>query len=100
MKRTAAGYASNWICDNLRAGSTIRVLTPTVIFAAELSRLAAEHPGRLRVLHWLESERGLPHRPAPQDLCREWVKSAGQCSLGRLAWKDRKEDLGLFFGAG
>ena len=32
----------------------------TVIFAAELSRLAAEHPGRLRILHWLESERGLP----------------------------------------
>jgi 3-ketosteroid 9alpha-monooxygenase subunit B len=110
VKRTPAGYASNWICDNLRVGSTIRVLAPSgnftphdvdhdlllfaggsgitpimsiirtvlscgsgsmalfyanrdkhsVIFAAELSRLASEHPGRLRVLHWLESERGLP----------------------------------------
>src|SRR6478752_8901735 len=32
VKRTAEGYASNWICDNLREGSTIRVLPPSGIF--------------------------------------------------------------------
>ena len=28
VKRTVDGYASNWICDNLREGSTIRSLPP------------------------------------------------------------------------
>lgn len=32
----------------------------SVIFAAELRRLAAENPGRMTVLHWLESVQGLP----------------------------------------
>ncbi|KQZ70254.1 ferredoxin--NADP reductase [Nocardioides sp. Root151] len=32
VKRTAEGYASNWICDNLKAGDTIRVLPPSGIF--------------------------------------------------------------------
>ncbi|MEJ7775594.1 MAG: ferredoxin--NADP reductase [Nocardioidaceae bacterium] len=110
VKRTADGYASNWICDNLRAGDTLRVLPPSgiftpasldadlllfaggsgitpvlsiirtalrdgtgrtvlfyanrdegsVIFAPELTQLAATHPGRLQVVHWLESVQGLP----------------------------------------
>ncbi len=110
VKRTPDGYASNWICDHLRPGSTIRSLAPSgiftpasfdtdlllfaggsgvtpvmsilrtalargtgrvvlfyanrdehsVIFAAELRRLAAEHPERLQVVHWLESVQGLP----------------------------------------
>ena len=110
VKRTAEGYASNWICDHLRPGSTIRSLLPSgiftpasldadlllfgggsgvtpvmsilrtalargtgrivlfyanrdersVIFAAELARLAREHPERLQVVHWLESVQGLP----------------------------------------
>ncbi len=110
VKRTADGYASNWICDNLRVGDTIKVLPPSgiftpasldadlllfaggsgitpvmsitrtaiaegsgkivlfyanrdersVIFARELSALAAEHPHRLLVVHWLESVQGLP----------------------------------------
>ncbi len=110
VKRTAEGYASNWICDHLRPGSTIRSLPPSgiftpasldadlllfgggsgvtpvmsitrtalaegtgrivlfyanrdersVIFAAELARLAREHPERLQVVHWLESVQGLP----------------------------------------
>lgn len=110
VKRTVDGYASNWICDHLRPGSTIRSLAPSgiftpasldadlllfaggsgvtpvmsilrtalargtghivlfyanrdersVIFAAELRRLAAEHPERLHVVHWLESVQGLP----------------------------------------
>ncbi len=110
VKRTVDGYASNWICDNLREGDTLRVLTPSgiftpaslsadllllaggsgitpmlsitrtalaqgtgrivlfyanrdersVIFAADLAELAAQHPDRLVVVHWLESVQGLP----------------------------------------
>ncbi|MGN0062785.1 MAG: 2Fe-2S iron-sulfur cluster-binding protein [Nocardioides sp.] len=32
VKRTAEGYASNWINDNLKAGDTLRVLPPSGIF--------------------------------------------------------------------
>ncbi|MEV6609444.1 ferredoxin--NADP reductase [Kutzneria sp. NPDC051319] len=32
----------------------------SVIFAAELRRLAAEHPARLQVTHWLECLQGIP----------------------------------------
>ena len=32
VKRTVDGYASNWVCDNLREGDTIRVLPPCGIF--------------------------------------------------------------------
>ena len=110
VKRTAEGYASNWLCDHVREGDTVRMLPPSgiftpasldadlllfaggsgitpvmsitrtalregsgrvvlfyanrdersVIFAAELSRLAAQHPDRLQVVHWLESVQGLP----------------------------------------
>ena len=110
VKRTEGGYASNWICDRLAPGDTLRVLPPSgiftpaslsadlllfaggsgitpvisitrtalqqgtgrivvfyanrdersVIFADELSRLAADHPDRLLVVHWLESVQGLP----------------------------------------
>lgn len=110
VKRTADGYASNWICDHVREGDTLRVLPPSgiftpaslsadlllfaggsgvtpvisiartalqqgtgrivlfyanrdessVIFARELTQLAAEHPERLQVVHWLESVQGLP----------------------------------------
>ena len=110
VKRTVDGYASNWVCDHLEVGSTMRVLPPSgiftpasldadlllfaggsgvtpimsitrtalahgkgrivlfyanrdeksVIFAKELSELAAQHPDRLVVVHWLESVQGLP----------------------------------------
>src|SRR5258707_1320472 len=33
VKRTAGGYASNWICDNVRAGDTLEALAPAGIFA-------------------------------------------------------------------
>jgi 3-ketosteroid 9alpha-monooxygenase subunit B len=32
VKRTVDGYASNWICENLKAGDTLRVLPPSGIF--------------------------------------------------------------------
>ncbi|WP_183093653.1 ferredoxin--NADP reductase [Nocardioides stalactiti] len=110
VKRTVDGYASNWICDNLKVGDTLRVLPPSgifspasldadlllfaggsgvtpimsitrtaldqgtgkivvfyanrdeksVIFADEFTRLAAENPERLQVVHWLESVQGIP----------------------------------------
>lgn len=110
VKRTVDGYASNWLCDHLREGDTMRVLPPSgiftpasldadlllfaggsgvtpilsitrtalaegtgrivlfyanrdetsVIFARELRDLAAAHPERLQVVHWLESVQGLP----------------------------------------
>ena len=110
VKRTAEGYASHWICDNLAVGDSMRVLPPSgiftpasldadlllcaggsgitpimsitrttlatgtgrivlfyanrdessVIFARELAELAAAHPERLQVIHWLESVQGLP----------------------------------------
>lgn len=110
VKRTVDGYASNWICDNVRPGDTLRVLPPSgvftpasseagllllaagsgvtpiisiarnalrttsrdvvllyanrdeqsVIFAEEWAALAAEHPDRLLVVHWLETVQGLP----------------------------------------
>jgi 3-ketosteroid 9alpha-monooxygenase subunit B len=110
VKRTAEGYGSNWICDNVGEGDILRVLPPSgiftpadldadlllfaggsgitpvisiaksalaqgsgkvvllyanrdeasVIFARELSELAAKHPDRFVVVHWLESLQGLP----------------------------------------
>ncbi len=121
VKRTAEGYASNWICDNLAVGDTLRVLPPSgiftpasldadlllfaggsgvtpimsitrtalaegsgrvvvfyanrdessVIFAAELARLAAEHPDRLQVIHWLESVQGLPTEAQLKAFCAQ-----------------------------
>lgn len=32
VKRTAGGYASNWICDHVNAGDSLRVLPPSGIF--------------------------------------------------------------------
>jgi len=32
VKRTVDGYASNWICDNLKVGDTLRALPPSGIF--------------------------------------------------------------------
>jgi 3-ketosteroid 9alpha-monooxygenase subunit B len=110
VKRTEEGYASNWICDNLKVGDTMRVLPPSgiftpasldedlllfgggsgvtpvmsilrtaiaegtgkivvfyanrddtsVIFAKEMRDLAAAHPERVQIFHWLESVQGIP----------------------------------------
>jgi 3-ketosteroid 9alpha-monooxygenase subunit B len=45
----------------------------SVIFAEELRRLVAAHPGRLTVMHWLETVSGLPTTAALTDLCRPWA---------------------------
>jgi 3-ketosteroid 9alpha-monooxygenase subunit B len=130
VKRTLGGYASNWICDNLRPGAGMRALPPSgsftphnfdqdmilfaggsgitpimsiikatlnrgrgrltlfyanrdqqsVIFADALADLAKDHPARLEVEHWLESDKGLPaesdvravvdaHQPSDAFVC-------------------------------
>ena len=33
VKRTADGYGSNWICDNVRAGDSLEVLPPSGVFS-------------------------------------------------------------------
>ena len=110
VKRTAGGYASNWLMDTVTAGTVLDLLPPagtfcpesldgdfllfaagsgvtpvmsilksvlaagrgrvalvyanrdeqSVIFAAELRRLAAAAAGRPVVLHWLDSVQGIP----------------------------------------
>lgn len=45
----------------------------SVIFAAELAELAAAHPDRLLVLHWLESVQGLPSAHQLTELVRPWA---------------------------
>lgn len=124
VKRTAQGYGSNWLCDNVRAGSQLEVLAPSgvftppdldadfllvaggsgvtpvfsilksalalgtgritllyasrdevsVIFAGQLRRLAAAHPDRLTVLHWLESVQGIPAREQLRTLVAPYVE--------------------------
>lgn len=44
----------------------------SVLFAAELADLAARHPGRLVVVHWLESVQGLPSRAQLAALAGPW----------------------------
>ena len=123
VKRTAGGYASNWILDHVTAGTVLDVLPPagtfcppsldgefllfaagsgitpvisilksvlaagrgrvalvyanrdeqSVIFAAELRRLAAAAGGRLVVLHWLDSLLGTPAAAAIAALARPYA---------------------------
>ncbi len=123
VKRTADGYASNWLCDNAHAGMRMHVLAPSgtfvpknlntdllllaagsgitpmmaicksalaegsgkivlvyanrdensVIFAAALRELAAAHPDRLTVIHWLETVQGLPSTDALATLLRPFA---------------------------
>lgn len=121
VKRTADGYGSNWLCDNIAPGAQVDVLPPSgnftprdvggdfllfaggsgitpvfsilrtalaqgtgritlfyanrdersVIFRAELLRLAEEHADRLEIVHWLESVQGLPSQAYLERFARE-----------------------------
>ncbi|GAB4584128.1 2Fe-2S iron-sulfur cluster-binding protein [Nocardia sp. IFM 10818] len=133
VKRTAAGYGSNWLCDNAVEGMALDVLPPaglftpasldsdlllfaggsgitpvlsilksvlaegsghctliyanqhenSVIFAAELAELAAVHPDRLLVLHWLQSVQGLPTVAQLAALATPWAgREAFVCGPG------------------
>lgn len=124
VKRTPDGYASGWICSELRPGDRLRVLPPSgiftpkdldadlllfaggsgitpvisiirtslargsghivlfyanrdersVIFGAALAELAAEHPDRLQVVHWLESVQGLPSQDQLRAFAAQYVE--------------------------
>lgn len=43
----------------------------SVIFADQWERLESEHPDRLRVVHWLEEERGLPTQDDIREIAAE-----------------------------
>jgi 3-ketosteroid 9alpha-monooxygenase subunit B len=123
VKRTDGGYASNWIADNLAAGSVLDTLPPagtfcpesldadfllfaagsgitpvlsilksalaqgrgrvvlsyanrderSVIFDAELRRLAAAAGDRLAVAHWLDSVQGPPTAAGLAALARPYA---------------------------
>jgi 3-ketosteroid 9alpha-monooxygenase subunit B len=123
VKRTDGGYASNWLADNLAAGSMLDTLPPagtfcpaaldgdfllfaagsgitpvisilksvltagrgrvvlsyanrderSVIFDAELRRLAAAAGDRLAVTHWLDSVQGPPTAAALAALARPYA---------------------------
>ncbi|MEC3956768.1 ferredoxin--NADP reductase [Nocardia sp. CDC153] len=45
---------------------------PSTIFASQLDQLARRHPRRMTLLHWLESERGLPTARAIATLARPY----------------------------
>ncbi|WP_119155838.1 2Fe-2S iron-sulfur cluster-binding protein [Caldimonas tepidiphila] len=44
----------------------------SVIFAAQLRELAATHPARLQVVHWLDSVQGVPTVAQLAELLRPW----------------------------
>lgn len=44
----------------------------SVIFGRELDALAAQYPQRFEVVHWLDSERGVPGVASLQALAQEW----------------------------
>lgn len=46
----------------------------SIIFGAQLAELERRHPRRFRVLHWLESERGLPNSRRVAEMLRRHRK--------------------------
>ena len=55
----------------------------SVIFAEEFTRLAAEHPERLQVMHWLESVQGIPSPGADQGVHRAVPRPRTPSCAGR-----------------
>ena len=152
VKRTAGGYASNWILDRVKAGAVLDLLPPagtfsppsldgdfllfaagsgitpvmsilksvlaagrgrvvlvyanrderSVIFGAELRRLATSAAGRLVVVHWLDSLLGVPAAAAIAALARPYASydaylcgpdpylAAARDALGRLGVPGRR----------
>ncbi|RQR38057.1 3-ketosteroid-9-alpha-hydroxylase [Burkholderia sp. Bp9143] len=46
----------------------------SVIFREELQQLAHRHPGRLRVIHWLDSVQGVPQQRHLEELARPFSR--------------------------
>lgn len=51
----------------------------SVIFGSQLTELAAQHPGRLQVFHWLESVQGLPTEDQLRAFAAAYVEWTGFC---------------------
>lgn len=49
----------------------------SIIFAETIAALARSHPGRLRVIHWLDSVQGPPTQRQLEELVRPW--SLAEC---------------------
>ncbi len=158
VKRTAGGYASNWISDRVTAGAVLDLLPPagtfsppsldgdfllfaagsgitpvmsilksvlaagrgrvvlvyanrderSVIFGAELRRLASSAAGRLVVVHWLDSLLGVPAAAAIAALARPYASydaylcgpdpylAAMRDALGRLGVPGRRVHVERF----
>lgn len=123
IKRVRDGRASNWLCDQVRAGDSLQVLAPagvfvprhldtdlllfgggsgvtpvlsilrsallagsgrilliyanrdesSVIFKDELKALASAHPGRLQIIHWLDSVQGIPAVEQLAEMARPYA---------------------------
>lgn len=50
----------------------------SVIFKADLQRLAAQYPDRLHIVHWLDSVQGAPSNAQLQAWAKPWVSSTQQ----------------------
>ena len=158
VKRTAGGYASNWILDRVKAGAVLDLLPPagtfsppsldgdfllfaggsgitpvmsilksvlaagrgrvvlvyanrderSVIFGAELRRLATSAAGRLVVVHWLDSLLGAPAAAAIAALARPYASydaylcgpdpylAVARDALGRLGVPGRRVHVERF----
>lgn len=53
----------------------------SVIFKAELQRLASQYPDRLQVVHWLDSVQGAPSQAQLQAWAKPWVASMQQAFI-------------------
>lgn len=51
----------------------------SVIFAGQLAELAAAHPGRLQVVHWLESVQGLPSEDQVREFAQGYATRTSFC---------------------
>ena len=85
----------------------------SVIFREELRRLAAEHPDRLQLRHWLETLQGLPSPAALQALAAPHAATAdafvcgpppfmdsAEAALGRLGVARERIHIERFFSLG
>jgi len=148
VKRTAGGYASNWLCDNAKQGMILESLAPggrftvrddpdhlvlvaagsgitpvmsilraalsdpaalatlvyanrdrtSVIFDAALTGLQEAHGDRLTVIHWLESERGLPAAAALASLLPVPTAATSAYLCGPAGFMDAATEAAVLAG--
>jgi 3-ketosteroid 9alpha-monooxygenase subunit B len=93
VKRTPAGYGSNWLCDNVAAGMEIQVLPPGGVFVPKsldgdfllcgggsgitpllsiLKSALAQGTGRIVLLYANRDERSVIFREELVELARRW----------------------------